>query len=70
MPIKGLNRSNGLAISDNGKTVYSVGFGTDNKPNGEVVSVSVATLKTKRLGTYAGMLNGFFVRGNKLYFSD
>ena len=70
MPIKGLNRPNGLAISNNSKTVYSVGFGTDNKPNDEVVSISVATLKTKRLGTYAGMPDRFFVRGDKRYFSD
>lgn len=70
LPITGLNGPNGLTISNNGKTVYSVGFGTDNKPNGEVVSIDVATLKTKRLGTYAGMLDGVCVRGNKLYFSD
>ena len=70
MPISDLNGPNGLAISNNGKTVYSVGFGTDNKPNDEVVSISVATLKTKRLGTYAGMPDEVFVRGNKFYLSD
>ena len=70
LPITGLNGPNGLACTPNGKTVYCVGFGTDNKPNGEVVQIDVATLKTQRLGTYAGMLDGVAVRGQKLFFSD
>ncbi len=70
LPITGLNGPNGLTISPNGKTVYCVGFGTDSKPNGEVTKIDVATLKTERLGTYAGLLDGVAVRGQSLYFSD
>ena len=70
LPISGLNGPNGLTLSDDKETVYNVGFGVDNKPNGTVVKIDVASLKSERIGTYEGLLDGVYQRGNKLYFSD
>ncbi|HKK45851.1 MAG TPA: hypothetical protein VJ964_10035 [Balneolaceae bacterium] len=62
--------ANGLDLSTDKTTLYCVGFGADNQPNGRITEIELDPLKAKTIGNYQGLLDGAQLYNGKLYFSD
>ncbi|TYP93423.1 hypothetical protein LX73_1127 [Fodinibius salinus] len=61
---------NGLTLSEDNMTLYCVGFGDDNKPNGPIYRINLDPLSHEVIGDYKGQLDGAQYRDGMLYFSD
>src|SRR3546814_8170710 len=73
MAIEGtVNVPNGLDLDEANNTLYVVGVGTNNEPNGQIARVKLdsATMQYEQLSTYTGHLDGIFIYQNTLVFTD
>src|SRR3546814_6425112 len=73
MAIEGtVNGPNGLDLDEANNTLYVVGVGTNNEPNGQIARVKLdsATMQYEQLSTYTGHLDGIFIYQNTLVFTD
>ncbi|MBI3399004.1 MAG: hypothetical protein HY026_07220 [Deltaproteobacteria bacterium] len=72
--IAGVKGANGLKYDADSKKLYVVGWGADNKPDGEVgvIDMSGTTPSYKTISPYKGFLDGIVLvdGGKKLIFSD
>ncbi|MGD8426300.1 MAG: hypothetical protein PVH63_01655 [Balneolaceae bacterium] len=62
--------ANGLTFSTNMSQLYCVGFGSENKPNGNITSITLNPLTPEIMNSYQGYLDGAAYYEGKLYFSD
>lgn len=65
-----MNGPNGLALTDDKTTLYCVGFGADNNPNGPIYRINLDPLSHEIIGDYKGYLDGAQYHNGMLYFSD
>lgn len=65
-----LNGPNGLAFGENSNTLYCVGFGTDNKPNGLIYEITLDPISRGIVNGYSGHIDGVQYRDGSLYISD
>lgn len=73
MNIEGsVNGPNGMAFDEGNNTLYVVGVGTNNEPNGQVAKVKIdsSIMKFEPLSEYKGHLDGLFIFQNTLVFTD
>ena len=70
LEVEEIKGANGIFYTRN--KLFVVGFGKENKPNGEIgfISLNKKPLKFEKLSNYNGYLDGLIVDGDKIYFSD
>lgn len=70
LDLPALNGPNGLAFGRDRNTLYCVGFGANNKPNGQLYEITLEPLSRNILGDYQGHIDGVQYSDGALYFSD
>lgn len=67
-----VNGPNGMAFDEGSNTLYVVGIGTNNEPNGQLgrVKLDSSSVKYELLSDYKGHLDGLFIYQNTLVFTD
>src|SRR3546814_5530806 len=73
MAIEGtVSGPNGWDLDEANNTLYVVGVGTNNEPNGQIARVKLDsdTMQYDQLSTYTGHLDGIFIYQNTLVFTD
>ncbi|QEC51425.1 hypothetical protein EDD80_10166 [Anseongella ginsenosidimutans] len=67
-----VNGPNGMAFDEANNTLYVVGIGTNNEPNGQLgrVKLDSSSVQYEILSDYKGHLDGIFIYQNTLVFTD